>query len=51
MMINGMVSVAHHWYANALLALHRWPEALAEIDRAQTLDPQAVAESCRSRSS
>jgi len=35
--------VAHHWYANALLALHRWPEALAEIDRAQTLDPASSA--------
>jgi len=35
--------VTHHWYANALLALHRWPEALAEIDRAQTLDPASSA--------
>jgi tetratricopeptide (TPR) repeat protein len=35
--------VAHHWWANALLALHRWPEALVEIDRAQTLDPSSSA--------
>jgi len=33
----------HHWYANALLALHRYPEALAEIDRAQALDPASVS--------
>jgi tetratricopeptide (TPR) repeat protein len=30
---------AHHWLANALMALHRLPEALTEIDRAQALDP------------
>jgi tetratricopeptide (TPR) repeat protein len=35
--------VPHHWWANALLALHRWPEALLEIDRAQTLDPSSSA--------
>src|SRR5579863_2829529 len=29
----------HQWYANALLALHRFPEAMIEIDRAQELDP------------
>jgi tetratricopeptide (TPR) repeat protein len=34
---------AHHWYANGLLALHRLPEALAEIDRAQALDPASSA--------
>jgi len=34
---------AHHWYANALLALHRLPEALAEIDRAQALDAASSA--------
>jgi Tfp pilus assembly protein PilF len=34
---------AHHWYANALLALHRLPEALAEIDRAQALEPASSA--------
>ena len=36
-------ATAHHWYANALLALHRLPEALAEIDRAQTLNPASSA--------
>lgn len=35
--------VPHHWWANALLALHHWPEALAEIERAQTLDPSSSA--------
>jgi len=34
---------SHHWYANALLALHRLPEALAEIDRAQALDPASTS--------
>ena len=34
---------SHHWYANALLVLHRFPEALAEIDRAQALDPSSSA--------
>ena len=35
--------VPHHWWANGLLALHRLPEALAEIDRAQALDPSSSA--------
>ena len=34
---------SHQWYANALLALHRFPEALMEIDRAQALDPSSSA--------
>ena len=33
----------HHWWANGLLALHRFPEALVEIDRAQKLDPSSSA--------
>jgi tetratricopeptide (TPR) repeat protein len=33
----------HHWYANGLLALNRMPEALAEIDRAQALDPSSTS--------
>jgi len=32
---------AHHWWANALLALHRLPEALTQIERAQALDPSS----------
>jgi len=35
--------VPHHWYSSALFALHRWPEALAEIDRAQALDPASTS--------
>jgi len=31
--------VAHHWYATFLSAVGRHTQALAEIDRAQTLDP------------
>ncbi len=34
---------AHHWYANCLLALHRFPESLAEIERAQALDPTSTS--------
>jgi tetratricopeptide (TPR) repeat protein len=30
---------AHHWYATYLACLRRFPESLAEIDRAQALDP------------
>ncbi len=33
----------HHWYANALMALRRFPEALAQVDRAQSLDPASTA--------
>jgi Tfp pilus assembly protein PilF len=41
--LNPNSAAPHHWYANALLALHRLPEALAEIDRAQALDPASSA--------
>jgi len=41
--LNPNNATAHHWYANALLALHRLPEALAEINQAQTLDPASSA--------
>jgi len=30
---------AHHWYATYLQCLRRYPEALAEIERAQALEP------------
>jgi DNA-binding winged helix-turn-helix (wHTH) protein/tetratricopeptide (TPR) repeat protein len=32
-------ATAHHWYASALGAMDRFPEALAEIERARALDP------------
>jgi tetratricopeptide (TPR) repeat protein len=41
--LNPNHSVGHHWYANGLLALHRLPEALERIDRAQALDPASSA--------
>ena len=41
--LNPNNAVSHHWYANALLALQRLPEAVAEIDRAQALDPASEA--------
>jgi tetratricopeptide (TPR) repeat protein len=31
--------VAHHWYATYLVSMRRYPESLAEIERAQVLDP------------
>lgn len=34
---------AHHWYATYLLALHRYPEALDQIEQAQRLDPASNA--------
>jgi tetratricopeptide (TPR) repeat protein len=30
---------AHHWYATALMAVSRYPEAVAEIEEARKLDP------------
>lgn len=36
-------AVAHHWYATYLSTLGRYPEALAEIEHAQTLDPASKA--------
>jgi Tfp pilus assembly protein PilF len=36
-------AVAHHWYAMTLTELGRFPQALTEIERAQTLDPTSRA--------
>ena len=36
-------AVAHHWYATYLAMVKRYPESLAEIDRAQALDPASTA--------
>lgn len=36
-------ATAHHWYATYLASMDRLPDALAEIDRAQTLDPTSNA--------
>jgi DNA-binding winged helix-turn-helix (wHTH) protein/Tfp pilus assembly protein PilF len=32
-------AIAHHWYATTLQDLGRFPQALAQIERAQALDP------------
>jgi Tfp pilus assembly protein PilF len=37
--LNPNDAVAHHWYATALLALPRYPEAISEIETARALDP------------
>jgi DNA-binding winged helix-turn-helix (wHTH) protein/tetratricopeptide (TPR) repeat protein len=37
--LNPNNAVAHHWYATYLGCLRRNPESLAEIERAQALDP------------
>jgi len=37
--LNPSNSLAHHWYATYLQCLRRYPEALAEIDHAQALEP------------
>jgi DNA-binding winged helix-turn-helix (wHTH) protein/tetratricopeptide (TPR) repeat protein len=36
-------AVAHHWYATYLMTLQRFPESLAEIERAQALDPASAS--------
>jgi len=41
--LNPNNAAPHQWYANALLVLHRFPEALVEIDRAQSLDPASTS--------
>jgi len=41
--LNPNNATSHHWYANALFALRRLPEALVEIDRAQALDPASTS--------
>ena len=41
--LNPNNAAPHQWYANALFALHRFPEALAEMDRAQALDPASTS--------
>ena len=37
--LNPNNAVAHHWYATYLASRRRFPDALAEIQRAQTLEP------------
>ena len=37
--LNPENALAHHWYANYLMTLRRLPESLAEMERAQALDP------------
>ncbi len=37
--LNPSNAIAHHWYATYLQCLRRYPESLAEIERAQTLEP------------
>ena len=34
---------AHHWYATFLLGLHRYPEALDQIEQARRLEPSSAA--------
>jgi tetratricopeptide (TPR) repeat protein len=36
-------ATAHHWYATFLMSLGRFPEALAQIEKAQELDPHSAA--------
>jgi tetratricopeptide (TPR) repeat protein len=36
-------AIAHHWYANYLLTVRRFPESLAEIEKAQSLDPASTS--------
>jgi Tfp pilus assembly protein PilF len=36
-------AVARHWYATYLMTVHRLPESITEIERAQTLDPSSIS--------
>jgi tetratricopeptide (TPR) repeat protein len=39
--LNPNNGIAHHWYATYLLCLRRYPESLAEMERARALDPSS----------
>ena len=39
--LNPNNGLAHHWYATYLACLRRYPESLAELERARTLDPSS----------
>jgi len=39
--LNPNNAVAHHWYATYLMTVRRFPESLAEIERAEELDPSS----------
>jgi len=41
--LNPNLARAHHWYATYLLARHRWPEALDEMEQARKLEPSSNA--------
>ncbi len=41
--LNPNNAIAHHWYATYLATIGRQAEAVAEIERAQTLDPASKA--------
>ena len=41
--LNPNYASAHHWHATFLMTMGRFPEALAEIDRAQQLEPASPA--------
>lgn len=41
--LNPNLARAHHWYATYLMAVHRYDEALKEIEVAQRLEPGSLA--------
>ncbi len=41
--LNPNYATAHHWYANYLMQIGRWQDALREISRAQQFDPSSTA--------
>jgi eukaryotic-like serine/threonine-protein kinase len=40
--LNPSYATAHQWYAESLVRQHRFPEAIAEIQRARELDPLSL---------
>lgn len=41
--LNPNLGRAHHWYATFLMALHRYAEALEQMNQAQRLEPSSTA--------
>jgi tetratricopeptide (TPR) repeat protein len=41
--LNPAYVAAHHWYATFLMTMRRYPEAVAEIEKARKLDPSSAS--------
>lgn len=41
--LNPTLVRAHHWYATSLVGMHRYPEALDQLEQARKLEPSSTA--------